>query len=57
MMRLYRARRGAIAVAPTGRRRMNPVILPISTAGQPNSILVYLLAAEMVPHQMVFGVH
>jgi hypothetical protein len=57
MMRLYRARRAAIAVAPTGRRRMNPVILPISTAGQPNSILVYLLAAEMVPGQMVFGVH
>ncbi|HXU05593.1 MAG TPA: hypothetical protein VN903_31760 [Polyangia bacterium] len=57
MMRLFRARRNALAVAPTGRRRMNPVILPLSTAGQPDSILVYLLAAEMVPGQMVFGVH
>ena len=57
MMRLFRARRGALAVAPRGKRAVNPVVLPISTAGQPDSILVYLLAAETVPGELVFGIH
>ena len=57
MMRLFHARRGALAVAPRGKRPINPVVLPLSTAGQPDSILVYLLAAETAPGELVFGIH
>lgn len=56
-VRLCRARQAAIDAAPLGRRPFNPVVLPGGAVGRPDSIVVYLLAAEQRPGEMVFGIH
>jgi hypothetical protein len=55
--RVFRARQTAIAAVPHGPRPWNPVILPGSLVGRGDAICVYLLAAELVPGEMVFGLH
>jgi hypothetical protein len=57
LTRLVRARAAAIAAVPRGARRINPVILPGSAFGRPDSLVVYLLAAEQKAGEMVFGIH
>jgi hypothetical protein len=56
-VQMFRARQTAIKAVPRGRRRWNPVILPGSVVDRPDAILVYLLAAEYVSGEMVFGIH
>ena len=54
---LFRARQTAIGAIPHGRRPINPVIMPGSAVGRRDAILVYLLSAEQIPDEMVFGIH
>jgi len=56
-VRLFRARQAAMAAVPPGPRPYNPVVLPGEALGRPGTIAVYILAAEEVPGEMVFGVH
>jgi hypothetical protein len=57
LFRMARARLVALAVVAGGGRRFNPVVFPLRTPGNPNAILVYLLAPEYKADEMVFGVH
>jgi hypothetical protein len=56
-IRMVRARQAAIDAVPRGRRPFNPVVLPGSAVGRPDTIAVYLLSAEQIPGEMVFGIH
>ena len=56
-VRMCRARQAAIDAIPHGRRPINPVVLPGGAVGRPEDIAVYLLAAEQIPGEMVFGIH
>jgi hypothetical protein len=56
-VRLFRARKTAMAAAPKGSRPFNPVILAGDAIGRPDGIVVYLLAAEERADEMVFGIH
>lgn len=54
---LHRARQTALAAVPRGQRKLNPVIVPGEALGQPGKIIVYVLAAEQIVGEMVFGIH
>jgi len=54
---LFRARQTALLAVPKGRRNLNPVLFPGEAVNRPGSILVYVLTAEHIPGEMVFGVH
>jgi hypothetical protein len=56
-VRMFRARQTAMRAVPHGARQWNPVILPGGLVGRKDTILVYLLAAEMRAGEMVFGIH
>jgi len=56
-VRMVRARQAAIDAVPRGRRPYNPVVLPGGAVGRPDAIAVYLLSAEQIPGEMVFGIH
>ena len=56
-VRLFRARQTALRAIPPGARPWNPVVLPGAAIGRGDAILVYLLAAEQRPGEMVFGSH
>ena len=56
-VRLFRARQTAIRGVPRGSRPWNPVVMPGAAVGRNDAILVYLLAAEQRPDEMVFGIH
>jgi hypothetical protein len=57
VLRFLRARQSALAAVPETKRGINPVLLPGSAVGRPDSILVYLLAAEHRRGEIVFGIH
>ena len=57
LVSLFRARQTAMMAVPRGNRPRNSVLFPGAAVDRPGSILVYVLTAEQVPGEMVFGIH
>jgi hypothetical protein len=57
LVSLFRARQTAMMAVPKGNRPRNSVLFPGDVVDRPGSILVYVLTAEQIPDEMVFGIH